>query len=348
MLFEGERLQLEPALKFAHSPNRKKILDEKNGFTLESAELLAPNPTFQLREAKVFKTRNLSVVLLAAIAVLTCAVMPRVDARPQAGGNMIYVPVTVTDAKGVPITTLTQEQFQLLEDNKEQKIEYFAGASEPMTLGIVMGLSARGPVQAVGQKDRTTIDITNAVNRVREAHTAPGPMAVDQMPLDSDGMFTYVTKGMESLSKQPSPKKAMVIVTDGLIASGSQATGVTAPKALMEASRTVDFPIHLLIVVTQLPPPVFTESSTYATGYYLQQVAELSGGEMVSGQIENNLARVSTDLRDVLKSEYVLGFHSPNTAKDGKWRKLSVKVNPPAGVAKPKVNAKDRYFVPKG
>ena len=35
-------------------------------------------------------------------------------------------------------------------------------------------------------------------------------------------------------------------------------------------------------------------------------------------------------------------------AKDGKWRKLTVKVNAPAGSPKMKVNAKSRYFVPKG
>ncbi len=71
-----------------------------------------------------------------------------------------------------------------------------------------------------------------------------------------------------------------------------------------------------------------------------EQIADFSGGEMITGQIENDLGKASTNLRDSLKNLYVLGYQSANTAKDGKWRKLAVKVTPPAGVSKVKVEAK--------
>jgi hypothetical protein len=152
---------------------------------------------------------------------------------------------------------------------------------------------------------------------------------------------------MDSFSRQPAAKKALVVVGDGLNSSGSS-SGIPLPRALIEASKTSAFPIHFLFLTTSLSAPGFSEGSSYATGYYLEQIAEFSGGRVFIGQIENDLTRVSGTLRDSLKSGYVLGYRSPNTAKDGKWRKLSVKiVNPPAGVSKPKVTAKERYFVAK-
>jgi Ca-activated chloride channel family protein len=276
--------------------------------------------------------------------------MIKVDANPQAAEGMIYVPVMVSDSKGVPIATFNKDHFQVLEDGKEQKIEYFAGATEPVTVGIVMSLSANGPVKNPGQKDRTTVDITNAVDRIRAAHTASAPPSFSQLPLDSDQIFPSVTKGVDALSKDPARKKALVVITDGMTSSGMSGSSVANPKALLEASKVSSFPIHVLLLTPASGAsgaPTMTEGSNLTVGFYLEQMAQFSGGELVVGQVENDLTSASSNLRDSLKNQYVLGYHSPNAAKDGKWRKLVVKVNPPAGTAKLKVNTRERYFVPK-
>jgi len=293
----------------------------------------------------MLNARNVATVLAVLFLGLSFAALPGVDAEPAqtAAGDLIYVPVMVTDNKNVPVATLKETDFQVLEDNKEQKVAYFSAAGEPMTLGIILGLSARGPVTSPGQRDRTTVDILNSVENIRAAGNSP---QVQQIPLDADSMFSDVAKAMDYLSKQPSPRKALVVVSDGLISSGMQPSNAPLPKALIESSKTSSFPVHFLTVVPSLPAPSFQEGTNYSTGYYLQQISEFSGGEVLTGQIDNDLGRVSSGLRDRLKNQYVLGYKSPNAAKDGKWRKITVKVNPAAG--KFKLITKDRYFVPKG
>ena len=282
----------------------------------------------------------LPLVSVLLVAGLLVAQAPNTD-------DLILVPVMVSDNKDVPVNSLKEENFQVLEDNKEQKIAYFSGAGDPIIVATVLGLSARGPVTSAGQRDRISVDIMNAVERVRQANTgAPG--AVVQSPLDSDGMFKVVSQALSDLGKQPGSRKALVVVSDGLIASGSSASSVQSPTALIDAAKVSRFPIYFIFTVRSLPEPALTEDSTYGTGYFLQQVAEYSGGRMIVGQIETNLDEVSTNLRNGLKNQYVLGFKTTNTAKDGKWRKLTVKVNPTAGTPKLKVSAKSRYFVPKG
>jgi Ca-activated chloride channel homolog len=39
----------------------------------------------------------------------------------------------------------------------------------------------------------------------------------------------------------------------------------------------------------------------------------------------------------------VLGYHSTNEAKDGKWRKIRLKINPPKGVPNLSVHGKTGY-----
>ena len=47
-----------------------------------------------------------------------------------------------------------------------------------------------------------------------------------------------------------------------------------------------------------------------------------------------------------LNNQYVIGYHSTNGAKDGKWRKLRLKVNPPKGIQRLNVRSKQGYYGP--
>jgi len=40
----------------------------------------------------------------------------------------------------------------------------------------------------------------------------------------------------------------------------------------------------------------------------------------------------------------VLGYHSTNEAKDGKWRKIRLKITPPKGTSNLSVRGKSGYY----
>src|SRR5437667_4368783 len=50
--------------------------------------------------------------------------------------------------------------------------------------------------------------------------------------------------------------------------------------------------------------------------------------------------KIALELRD----QYVLGYHSTNETKDGKWRKIRLKINPPKGVSNLSVRGKSGYY----
>jgi Ca-activated chloride channel homolog len=48
--------------------------------------------------------------------------------------------------------------------------------------------------------------------------------------------------------------------------------------------------------------------------------------------------------RSRIKNQYVLGYHSTNEARDGKWRKIRLKITPPKGASNLSVRGKSGYY----
>jgi len=58
----------------------------------------------------------------------------------------------------------------------------------------------------------------------------------------------------------------------------------------------------------------------------------------------NDLEETCEKIALELKNQYVIGYESTNRDKDGKFRKLRVKVTPPPGMTRLNVRARNGYF----
>ena len=47
-----------------------------------------------------------------------------------------------------------------------------------------------------------------------------------------------------------------------------------------------------------------------------------------------------------LRNQYVIGYSSTDQQTDGKWRKIKVRLDPPEGLPKLSIRAKEGYFAP--
>ena len=76
-----------------------------------------------------------------------------------------------------------------------------------------------------------------------------------------------------------------------------------------------------------LRSPVEIAARTYAeTDFSLRQLAQQTGGRAFFPTRIEDLAGVYGQIADELASQYVVGFVSKNTRRDGAWRKLIVRV----------------------
>ena len=78
----------------------------------------------------------------------------------------------------------------------------------------------------------------------------------------------------------------------------------------------------------------------------LGDLAEMTGGHSYHANVDD-LQDVCEKIATELKSQYVIGFESTNTSKDGKFRKLRLRVSPPAGMGKLNVRTRSGYYAPK-
>src|SRR5205814_7327363 len=71
----------------------------------------------------------------------------------------------------------------------------------------------------------------------------------------------------------------------------------------------------------------------------IEELSELTGGRAFFPDSIYELEDICTKIAVELKNQYVIGYHSTNAAKDGKWRKLRLTINPPKGIRQPKARS---------
>ena len=60
----------------------------------------------------------------------------------------------------------------------------------------------------------------------------------------------------------------------------------------------------------------------------------------------NELGDVAEKIGMELRNQYVLGYRPSKPSRDGKWRKVRMKLNPPKGSPQLSVYAKTGYYAP--
>jgi Ca-activated chloride channel family protein len=282
------------------------------------------------------------VVLLAA-ALLAAGQTP--EAPLPSDPHMVYLPVAVTGPKNSYIGGLKKENFQLREDNIPQTVSYFSGANQPFDMDIILAVST---LQR-GRSDLNSQKIRDAVETFRQNSNHSNRVVVEEMPFGSNGVFDAISRHVARLADLPNPRKALIVLTDGFDSAGGD-----PGRALQEYAKKKDVPIYLFFTAPHgqganptLEDVVRGHEIHLEGGAIFEDLTRYTGGRMVQAEADTQLRPAMESLAIELKNQYILGFKSTNDARNDKWRKLEVKVQPPEGMKDLKVRVRDRYFVAK-
>jgi len=78
----------------------------------------------------------------------------------------------------------------------------------------------------------------------------------------------------------------------------------------------------------------------------LQEFCDRSGGRLFPVENLNELPDIASKIGMELRNQYVLGYKPSNRRKDGRWRKIKVRLDPPRGLPPMTVFAKYGYYAP--
>src|SRR6266404_5389040 len=78
----------------------------------------------------------------------------------------------------------------------------------------------------------------------------------------------------------------------------------------------------------------------------LAELAQLSGGRMFSVEDPNELPDIMEKICVELRNQYVLGYKPSNLIRDGRWRRIKVKLAPPKGAPPLQLYTRTGYYAP--
>jgi Ca-activated chloride channel homolog len=268
--------------------------------------------------------------------------------------DMVLVPVTITDPLNRLVTGLDRENFSLFEGKDQQEIKTFSSEDAPVSIGVIFDMSG-----SMGSKiDRAreaVIEFFKTANPQDEFFMIafsdkPEEIADFNTPVeDIQGRMLYTVPkgrtalldaiylGVTKMRQAKYPKKALLIISDG----GDNHSRYTEGE-IKSMVKEADILIYAIGLYDHYFP---TEEERLGPAL-LSDVTELTGGRAFTIDNPNDLADVSTKIGIELRNQYVIGYRPKNPTRDGKWRKIKVKLLPPKGLPPLKVYAKTGYYAP--
>lgn len=289
-------------------------------------------------------------LVLASGALLTAQNI-RVDT------TLVVIPVTVTDPSNRFVLGLEKKDFTISEDGTEQTIKIFSGEDAPLSVGILLDTSgsmelrtdrSRAAVseflKTLNKQDEAfLIQFSDRAQVVREFTGQTQDIEDSMATLKSGGLTALldaVELGVREMKKAKNTRKALVVVSDG----GDNNSKYKAAD-IQDIVKQADTQIYAMGV---FEPSFFAglPGEIVSGPKLLAQIADQTGGRAYGASEFSQLPGIAEKIAIELRNQYVLGYYPTNSERDGKYRKVDLKVNQPKGLPALKARWRLGYYAP--
>jgi Ca-activated chloride channel family protein len=278
------------------------------------------------------------LTLLFAL-VLLCPVNARAqdDDVVRVDTDLVILNVTVTDKSGKYVPSLRQSDFKIFEDGQEvpaRLIKSFNVHESPFASVVLLDTSGSMESRlslarsaAIRFLDGLRAEDVAAVYRFDykvesvQDFSSGRDLAPMAFSIKAKGMTTLndaIVEAARVLTERPEMRKAIVILSDGMDTYSKS----SASKALESALA-----VGASIYAVDMSASDGNASRNQQNAMILKNYAEKSGGRFVGTPGGPALRDAFTSIAEELGHQYTIAFRPLNTAKDGKWRALDVKVS---------------------
>jgi Ca-activated chloride channel family protein len=274
--------------------------------------------------------------LVALLFVNVVVVVAQDDDVIRTNTDLVVLNVTVTDKAGQYVKALKASDFKVFEDGVEVKTDMMAGFSvQESPYAAVVLLDSSGSMEARFSLARSAAirfldglrpeDVAavyrfdSKVERVQE-FSGGRDLAPIAYAIRAKGMTTLndaIVEAAKTLAERPEARKAIIVLSDGMD---------TYSKATSEKAVESALAIGASIFAVDMTSVEVAGSATRPSATSLKGFAEKTGGRFIATPGGPALRDAFTGIADELGHQYTLSYHPLNQTRDGKWRKLEVKV----------------------
>ena len=292
---------------------------------------------------------------LAAVALATlCPLSVGAQFSYKTHVDVAGFAVTVVDKAGETVADLKADDFDVREDGVPQSVTYFATGSGEETVPLHIGLlfdtsesmdrdlafSRNAAIKFLKTFakaiDFTVVEFADDVRAARFSQ-AEFPRLVERIRSSKakgrTSLYDAVTVFLGSAYDQTG-RKVLVIFTDGDDTSSSRRWDETV--RLLRASDVIVYPMGFLSN---------RGSARLGLQSKLLEIARLTGGRAAFPGTMKDLDPMYASIAAEIQGQYLLGYVPTNTSRDGKWRKVEIKLKRSPS-ERTQVRTREGYFAP--
>lgn len=280
--------------------------------------------------------------------------------------TLVSIPVSVIDQSGRYVPFLKPKEFHIYENGIEQEIVEFRAVNTPFHVALLLDTSGstRFRLEDIQNAAIKFIEQLQPEDRVMVVSFDSGlhldceftgdrevmRQAIRQTKTGgSTRLYDAVDVSITEQLNQIEGRKAIVLFTDGVdTASRDTAQGSVR---LVEEANVVVYPIKYETEDNnpyyggrggttggiQIPgwpgartPTIGSGNEEYRYGgVYLKKLADASGGRLHNADTLSDVDRAFARIAEELRHQYLLSYYPSNTAEDGSYRSIKVRVDQP-------------------
>lgn len=274
--------------------------------------------------------------LVAFVFANVVVVFAQDDDVIRTNTDLVVLNVTVTDKAGQYVKALKASDFKVFEDGVEVKPDMLANFSvQESPYAAVVLLDSSGSMEERFSLARSAAirfldglraeDVAavyrfdSKVERVQE-FSGGRDLAPIAYAIKAKGMTTLndaIVEAAKTLAERPETRRAIIVLSDGMD-THSRASSDKAVEAALAVGASI-FAVDMTSL--EVGGAGARQSATSLKGF-----AEKTGGRFISTPGGPALRDAFTGIADELGHQYTISYHPLNKKRDGKWRKLEVKV----------------------
>ncbi len=263
--------------------------------------------------------------------------------------ELVVLNATVIDKNGKFVSGLKPGEFRLFEDGAEQKVVTFTTEKTPFAAAILLDTSGSMDTRLTlgrsaalrfldGLRENDVAAVYNFDIKVQQLQDfSPGRDLPDRAYGLKTKMLTSlndaVLRAADDLGKREERRRAIVVLSDG----GENHSSASSDKALDHALQA-----GATIYAVNMGPD--GPARDIAAAGILKNFAEKSGGRYIETAGGQALRDSFAEIAQELGRQYTIAYRPTNRARDGKWRKIELKLSR----ADVTVRTRKGYKAPKG
>ncbi len=267
--------------------------------------------------------------------------------------DLVVLHATVQNRKGILVSGLGKDDFQIYEDGVLQPINFFSHEDIPVTVGLVVDNSG-------SMRPKRPEIIAAALAFARSSHPEDQMFVVnfnervsfglpDNTPFTDKGaqlvvalskiapdgrtaLYDAVAAALEHLKKGNRDKKVLIVVSDG----GDNASKHTLAQIMTMAGQS-DAIIYTI--------GIYDEDDPDRNPRVLKQLAKATGGEAFLPRSIRDVVPMCERIARDIRNQYTATYVPTNSKQDGAYRNIEVKAGAP-GRGRLRVRARTGYYAP--